>query len=203
MIPAVIPYFTIPNAMGSGFADRLLAHAVSRRDAAQAGRIRDMAVPGGRVDTSVRNVLVITDLGELRDELERGVDARLPEAHARLGVGTYVPARKQLSLVAYGDGAFYARHLDTTINPRPGQATRQITFVYYFHREPKGFTGGALRVYGLRTGDIVDLEPVRDTFVVFPSWVSHEVLPVSSDGGFADGRFAVNIWVTGQPTRPR
>lgn len=196
----MIPYVTIPQAMGEAFADRLLAFASDRREAAAPGRVGDTDDPAGRVDSTVRDALVIPDLGRLGAQLEAGVDARLPDVRSRLGIEPFDPAGTEVSMVAYGDGMFYAKHIDTRLKPRPGQATRRITFVYYFHREPKSFTGGALRLYDVRHRECVDLEPQRDAFVAFPSWMYHEVLPVSCPGRpFADGRFAVNVWVTGRP----
>ena len=71
--------------------------------------------------------------------------------------------------------------------------------VYYFHKEPKAFTGGQLRLYGLAGADSPDyeeIEPRLDRAVFFPSWFPHEVLPVRcSSDAFADGRFAMSCWV--------
>jgi SM-20-related protein len=200
----MIPYVTIPQAMGEAFADRLLAFATDHREAAAQGRVGDTGDPAGRVDSAVRNALVISNLGNLGDELQAGVDARLPDVRARLGTEPFERAGTEIDMVAYGDGMFYAKHIDTALQPRPGQATRRITFVYYFHREPKVFVGGALRLYDVRQRESVSLDPQRDAFVAFPSWVYHEVLPVSCPGRpFADGRFAVNVWITGRPITHR
>jgi Rps23 Pro-64 3,4-dihydroxylase Tpa1-like proline 4-hydroxylase len=199
----MIPYVLFPNAMGDGFAERLLAFAIDHREAAAPGRVRDLSSPAGRIDSNLRDVLVIANLGSLGAELEAGVDKRLPEVLSRLGVEPFERARTQVNMIAYGDGMFYGKHLDTTLKPRPGQATRRITFVYYFHREPKSFRGGALRLYDVRQRESIDVEPQRDAFIAFPSWMYHEVLPVSCPSlVFADGRFAVNVWVTGRPIVP-
>jgi Rps23 Pro-64 3,4-dihydroxylase Tpa1-like proline 4-hydroxylase len=78
--------------------------------------------------------------------------------------------------------------------------------VYYFHRKPKAFFGGQLRLYPLikaeagayvdaEAGAYVDIEPQSDSVVFFPSWFPHEVLPVHCESGaFADGRFSINCW---------
>ena len=47
-------------------------------------------------------------------------------------------------LTASNDGDFYRSHLDTDGRSLDGRA---IACVYYFFREPKAFTGGALRLY--------------------------------------------------------
>ena len=199
----MIPFVTIPNAMGGPFADSLLAFAIDHRETGKQGRLRDTSSPIGRIDPALRNVLVIPNLGSLGDELQVGVDARLDEVRAKLGIKPFERERTQVSMVAYGDGMFYGKHIDTTLRPRPGQATRQITFVYYFHREPKSFGGGALRLYDFRQRESIDVDPQRDTFIAFPSWMYHQVLPVSCPtGAFSDGRFAVNVWITGRPVNP-
>jgi Rps23 Pro-64 3,4-dihydroxylase Tpa1-like proline 4-hydroxylase len=41
----------------------------------------------------------------------------------------------------------------------------------------------------------IDLEPVRNSLVAFPSWVPHEVRPIAVPGGDFEGyRFALNCW---------
>jgi Rps23 Pro-64 3,4-dihydroxylase Tpa1-like proline 4-hydroxylase len=79
-----------------------------------------------------------------------------------------------------------------------------ITFIYYFFREPKGFDGGALRVYDSRVdlygnvtpGDFQTIHPSQNQMIFFPSNSLHEVLPVNcASGDLADSRFTVNGWV--------
>jgi Rps23 Pro-64 3,4-dihydroxylase Tpa1-like proline 4-hydroxylase len=71
-----------------------------------------------------------------------------------------------------------------------------LSGVYYFHRLPKPFSGGALRLHAI--GDesrFADIEPACDTLVVFPAWAPHEVLPVRCpSGAFMDSRFSINCW---------
>ena len=51
-----------------------------------------------------------------------------------------------------------------------------------------------------RAGDYVEFEPLRNSLVVFPSWVRHEVRRVSCpDCSFEDSRFAVNAWLLQDP----
>ena len=81
-----------------------------------------------------------------------------------------------------------------------GTQDRLLSGVYYFHREPKAFSGGALRFHRFGGGetqdDWIDVEPEQDSLVVFPTWARHEVLRVSCPSReFADSRFAVNVWL--------
>jgi Rps23 Pro-64 3,4-dihydroxylase Tpa1-like proline 4-hydroxylase len=93
--------------------------------------------------------------------------------------------------------AFFTEHCDR--NMQRG-SSRLISAVYYFHRHPKSFSGGILRIYPLagraKSRAFVEIEPVNDTLVFFPSWFPHEVLPVNCPSGkFEDSRFAINCWV--------
>src|SRR5262249_19066174 len=97
--------------------------------------------------------------------------------------------------VAHGDGAFFARHIDTLMHRR-----RVISAVYYFFSLPKAFSGGVLRLHSMaatgQEGTYVDIPPDYDTLVFFQSTFPHEVLPVKSPSGvFLDSRFAINIWI--------
>ena len=43
-----------------------------------------------------------------------------------------------------------SRHNDTSVGEAPGHGHRVLSGVYYFHREPKAFSGGCLRVHAIR-----------------------------------------------------
>jgi SM-20-related protein len=152
--------------------------------------------PAGSVKPDVRVSLGLRDLGPFEPLLEAAVRAAAPGLIAELGMAPIEISQIELQLVAHGDGAFYKRHIDTATlgNTR---APRILSGVFYFHREPKAFSGGALRLYAI--GDearFVDVEPERNALVAFPSWAPHEVLPVARPSDdFADSRFAINCWV--------
>src|SRR6185437_4996741 len=98
-----------------------------------------------------------------------------------------------------GDGGFFKMHVDTLYRDRLANQ-RIMTVVYYFNKEPKAFTGGQLRLYGLgadaNSSPQQEIEPRFDRAVFFPAWFPHEVLPVRcGSSAFADGRFAISCWV--------
>jgi Rps23 Pro-64 3,4-dihydroxylase Tpa1-like proline 4-hydroxylase len=109
-----------------------------------------------------------------------------------------VAEKLEVEMIAHGDGGFYGRHVD--LNPhREAETIRALSGVYYFHTRPRAFTGGELRLYPSATGatdTFIDVEPAHNSFAVFPSWLTHEVMPVRCPSGrFADSRFSVNCWV--------
>ena len=74
-----------------------------------------------------------------------------------------------------------------------------LTGVYYFHAMPKAFQGGNIRLLPLRQSSdaerFLDVEPINDRLLLFPSWVPHCVMPVvSTSSAFSDSRFAINCW---------
>jgi SM-20-related protein len=190
------PYLVLRDFLEENTVAALLDYALAREQAFQPTKV-------GRNETGVTNPAVrvshgIRELGEFNPVLRTKILALVPDLVARLRATPVDAPRLELELVAHNDGAFYKRHIDTqTASQRDD--IRVLSGVYYFHAEPKAFSGGALRLYAI--GDpaaqtFVDVEPARNTLLVFPSWAPHEVMPISCPSGrFADSRFAINCWV--------
>ncbi len=132
------------------------------------------------------------------------IAARAEALLADFGYGAVRVDSIGLDWVASNDGDFYRHHVDTG----PGHyALRTISFVYYFNRQPKGFSGGELGLYDtdLATGEFdpagrTTLEPLDNRLVLFPSAARHEILPVRCPSrAFADSRFTLNGWIRRAP----
>ena len=104
-------------------------------------------------------------------------------------------------LTAHNDGNYYKVHND---NGSSNTATREPTYVYYFHREPKPFLGGELVIYDskientyyVNADSFKTIEPRNNSIVFFLSRYMHEVLPVSClSRSFQDSRFTINGWI--------
>lgn len=181
--------------MGAALVERLLAYAEARN-----GEFTQTRLGGGVVDASFRSSLMLRDLGDLRAELEARFLSVLDWAVAELKLSPIDLAPLELELVAHGDGAFFKEHIDTATDRSEAGSARALTGVYYFHRHPKRFDGGQLRLHAIAPGPdgarrFVDVPPEPDTLALFPSWAPHEVLPISCpSGAFLDSRFAINCW---------
>ena len=162
---------------------------------------------GARIG-SVRTGLKLRDLGPQAEPLTRRLLEILPEISGALGCHAPHNPKLELEITAYGDGAFYAAHRDimvgagrTAWSAHAGE-DRLLSAVYYLHIEPKAFTGGTLDLFrfGVEPAksehkDRVRVEPDDNKLIAFPSWVFHEVMPVSCPGNrFENHRFAVNCW---------
>lgn len=161
-----------------------------------------------RLDPNRRMALKRWGVGPFEPLLRERLLRALPEIMAAAGYSGPEPRSIEFDLNAYGDGAHFAPHLDIpvgkgreTAGNMPGE-DRLISAVYYFHSEPKAFSGGALRLYrfgaipdAAAADDSVAFEPEQNSLLVFPSWARHGVERVSCPSGrFEDFRFALNCW---------
>lgn len=107
----------------------------------------------------------------------------------------------EAQLTSHNDRNFYKVHND---NGSADTAQRVLTFVYYFHRQPKAFSGGELRVYDHKVHNgyhyaadtYRKVEPSDNSIVFFASEEMHEVLVVNCESrAFMDSRFTINGWI--------
>src|SRR5690242_1351733 len=144
-----------------------------------------------RLDPARRNALKHEGIGPLEPMMHSALLDALPRIMDAAGYHGPEPRSIEFELNAYGDGAHFAPHIDIPLgrNRKPaGQQAgedRVISVVYYFHSEPKAFSGGALRLYRFGADpdaagpdDSVLFEPAQNSLVVFPSWAMHKVEPV-------------------------
>jgi len=162
----------------------------------------------GVVDPMRRVSERLVDLGPTGDVLSGKMRELGADLFEKTGTSPFEVEYYELEIVAHGDGAHFAAHSDIPIGegrkPLGGDRTqtqdRLLSAVYYFHREPKGFSGGQLRLHRFGSdnvpGDYVDIEPLQNSLVIFPSWTTHEVLKVHCPSrAFEDYRFAINCWL--------
>ncbi|MFF4522012.1 2OG-Fe(II) oxygenase [Streptomyces bluensis] len=186
-------------------AEGLLQRAVSaERDDLLPARVR-----GNHLDTRTRSSLA--HRGFSAPELLTAIDAVVGQVERVLGVSC-AGTRPAFTLNVHNDGDFYRAHQDVSphdVASGLAAAKRVVTFVYYLHRTPAPFTGGALRMYdsalplnvhhdGLRREDCTyrDYAPDHNSVVFFLPSALHEVMPVSCPGGgHANSRFAINGWL--------
>ena len=191
--------YSSPTLIGDGFlprgeAERLWRYAASREHDFVASSTTTR-VPGYRVSR------VLPHFPEVAGVIRGRVDALTPELIRRFRLPPFKPGVTEVQLTAHNHGQFYRVHNDCG---SPPTASRVISFVYYFGRQPSGFTGGHLRVFDALIKDgrwikgpaAYEIAPVHNRIVFFLSRYHHEVLPVVCPSGqFADGRFTMNGWI--------
>ena len=160
-------------------------------------------VPTGTTtgEENYRESVVLYDFPEFHELITQRIHSVVPDVQAKLGLEPFIIQETEAQLTAHGDGNFYRLHND---NGSPITATRELTYVYYFYREPKAFSGGELLIYDSRVENnylvqaesFQTIEPINNSIVFFPSGYMHEVLPIRCPSrAFADSRFTVNGWV--------
>jgi SM-20-related protein len=152
-------------------------------------------------DRTHRRSKVLYDFPQVTALITQQIQAVLPNVVAQLGLVPLPLSQIEAQITAHNDGNYYQVHND---NGSPDTASRELTYVYYFNREPKAFSGGELRLYDSRIENnffvkaesFKTIEPRNNSIVFFLSRHMHEVLPVRCPSkSFADSRFTVNGWV--------
>jgi Rps23 Pro-64 3,4-dihydroxylase Tpa1-like proline 4-hydroxylase len=188
---------SVSNLLGSN-RDKLVDYVIQSEKRFQPATI---AVEEGhvQVDEKVRRAQTLDDLGPFADMFQKALMEHLEPALKRLHHPGFPVGRIEMQITASGDGDYFRLHRDSDTKD-----TREISFAYYFHREPRRFSGGELRLYESKLihGQLVPsdhpqtLSPRQDMLLLFPSRNDHEVLPVRVPSkAFADSRFTINGWI--------
>ncbi|HIK28008.1 MAG: 2OG-Fe(II) oxygenase [Oscillatoriaceae bacterium SKW80] len=148
-----------------------------------------------------RRSWVLYSFPEFSELLISKIRAIFPDICRKLGLQPFKISQIEAQITAHNDGNYYKVHND---NGSADTATRTITYVYYFYREPKAYSGGELVIYDskiennfyVKADSFKTIEPRNNSIVFFLSRYMHEVLPVSCPSkAFADSRFTINGWV--------
>ncbi len=122
----------------------------------------------------------------------------LPHILATLGQPERTFASTEIQLTASNDGDFFKRHADVDHSEK-SVASRFLTFVYYFHRTPKPYTGGDILFYETQDealSPVTAVAPENNMLIAFLSERLHEVdLVQCPTQAFEDSRFTVNGWL--------
>jgi Rps23 Pro-64 3,4-dihydroxylase Tpa1-like proline 4-hydroxylase len=155
----------------------------------------------GVVDYEHRRSSVLLDLAQHQDLMLERIKGALPQVLEKLGMEEFAMAGVEAQITASNDGDFFRFHSD---NSSDRVASRHLTFVYFFHREPRQFEGGELRIHDARleggvyvsAGSYQTIVPRQNQIVFFPCELLHEINPVKCPSRlFADSRFTLNGWL--------
>ncbi|HEY9607041.1 MAG TPA: 2OG-Fe(II) oxygenase, partial [Allocoleopsis sp.] len=157
-------------------------------------------------DTDYRRSMILYSFPEFSNLIVNRIQAIIPDVLRKLRIPSFAIADIEAQLTAHNDGNYYKVHND---NGSSDTVTREFTYVYYFYREPKPFSGGELLIYDskiennfyVKADSFQTVEPHNNSIVFFLSRYLHEVLPVRCPSqAFADSRFTINGWIRRQST---
>jgi Rps23 Pro-64 3,4-dihydroxylase Tpa1-like proline 4-hydroxylase/thioredoxin-like negative regulator of GroEL len=202
-MPVIVPFARLAGFLDKEAHGRVMAFAQANLASFQQSHVlrgMDQAY-----DTSVRSSRVAMEPKEIAGWFKPRVISELPQVFARLGYAPFEVAKIELQMTAHLDGDFYTMHNDNSHGHRQGHDSdgRRISFVYYFCREPKRFTGGELRLFdtdlkrGASSKELFSrVAPHDNSIVFFPSAAMHEVGRLDMESSDpADGRFTLNGWI--------
>lgn len=206
-LPAAVPapeYLPCPFARVERFLpqdehDHLLELAHAHHDTLVPAKVGE-----GTYDPQVRSSRLVPELQlqEVRSWFVPRVTALLPAIVSRVLDTALTVERIELQMTIHHQGDFYLVHRD---DGKGETQTRRLSYVYYFHRQPRCFSGGDLLLYDTHVTDseyrlvFTRLEPLDNTIVFFPSQFFHQVTPVQcATDNYRDGRFTVNGWLHAQ-----
>lgn len=147
------------------------------------------------------SILYATYFADFYHFLRHKILGVVPQVLQQLQRPHFEVSQLEMQLTAHGDGCYYKVHNDSG---SPNTATRELTYVYYVHGQPMGFSGGDLRLYetDAHTGKLIDRDrftavtPRNNRIVFFNSRCQHEVMPVECPSGrFEDYRITYNGWL--------
>jgi SM-20-related protein len=194
------PHLLFRDVLGADMVAGLLEHVAAREADFRPAIVRSRRTGERIVETSRRDCLTSSDLGPFRSPIETFIRRNAAPVLAELRLNEPRHEPREFSICAYGEGGRFAPHIDTA---ETTSFVRIVSCIYYFAATPRGFQGGELRLHGFPTVSAaaaaaphVDIVPETDALVVFPSWMSHEVLPVRMpSGAWIDRRFTINCWI--------
>ncbi|HTS08871.1 MAG TPA: 2OG-Fe(II) oxygenase [Candidatus Eisenbacteria bacterium] len=155
----------------------------------------------GVVNYDHRRSRVLMALGKHQDLILDRIKSVLPDVLEKLGMQEFAIRDVEAQITASNDGDFFHFHND---NGNAPVSSRHLTFVYFFHREPKRFEGGELRIHDARLhadayvseGTYQTIKPQQNQIVFFPCELMHEITTVECPSkSFADSRFTLNGWL--------
>jgi Rps23 Pro-64 3,4-dihydroxylase Tpa1-like proline 4-hydroxylase len=193
------PHAVVERFLGAETVGQLLAYVDQHRLEFTPALVYRSQLKIGVADNEVRNCAQLGQIGPFEARLKADIERILPSALEELGLLDRQVIARDFEFCAYGDGGLFKPHHD--ILPRGER--RIVSCVYYFFREPAGFMGGELRLFGwprlTRSGegepDCADVAPVSDRLVIFPSALRHEVRPVvCPSGSWPHYRFTITCW---------
>ncbi len=155
----------------------------------------------GTINYEHRRSRVLMNLERYEELVVERIKCVLPKVLEKLRMDKFTISGVEAQITASNDGDYFHFHSD---NGNSQVTSRYLTFVYFFHREPRAFEGGELRIHDARLeldeyvsqGTYQTIVPQQNQIVFFPCEMMHEITPVRcSSRSFADSRFTLNGWL--------
>ncbi|MGA9381687.1 MAG: 2OG-Fe(II) oxygenase [Phormidium sp.] len=191
------PFVQIDNFLSETEKSQLISYSLEK----QSAFVDTAPLTNTSYHPDHRKSLVLYEFPEINEIFLGRLIKAIPFVLSKLGMELFPISRIEVQLTAHNDNNYFRLHND---NGTPETASRELTYSYYFYREPKPFSGGELLIYNRQilnpshypSDNFQTIVPRNNSIVFFPSICYHEVLPVTCvSQAFADSRFTINGWV--------
>jgi len=186
--------------------EELVSYTLQREAEFQSSELVSPSGEPGMIDYDHRRSRVLMDLGKHEEIILDRIRGVLPRVLDQLGIEQFPITQVEAQITASNDGDFFRAHSDDS---EEVIASRRLTFVYFFHSEPRPFEGGELRLHDsclhdshreggrqVSSGSYQTVVPQQNQIVFFPCSLLHEITPVECRSrAFADSRFTLNGWL--------
>lgn len=149
------------------------------------------------IDMEKRDQIIYFPDGNFKQIFLDAISPLFTTIRKQLNVSKSEVSKFDMQMSSTGNHQYGKAHSDMPIKDNMDYLSK-ISFVYYFHKTPKVFTGGDLLVYDTQVGSHQFVEQytrftTEDNLIVgFPSSFMHEITKVNSPSTkFEDSRFAV------------
>jgi predicted 2-oxoglutarate/Fe(II)-dependent dioxygenase YbiX len=188
------PFVLLKNFLPRDFHETLMPFVLSVREQLVRTKAAD-----GEYRPENRETLDLPGEWDIKKRFGRLLRAEIPGVLSRLHVAPFDIAKLEVKIRAYLDGHFFRFHMDCP-KDMPDLANRKVSYVYFFHKHPRGYSGGDLILFDsdierdlFTTKSFTRIVPENNTLVIFPSPYYHCVIPVSCPSQqFEDSRFVIN-----------
>jgi SM-20-related protein len=181
--------------------DELVSYTLQHEAQFQSSEVISPNGEPGMIAFDHRRSRVLLDLGKHEAIILDRIRGVLPKVLDQLGIEEFPVTHTEAQITASNDGDFFRAHCDDSDELI---ASRRITFVYFFHREPRQFEGGELLLHDSQgrgerhpsSRSYQTVVPQQNQIVFFPCSLLHEITPVECPSrAFADSRFTLNGWL--------
>ena len=201
--PALLParFLALDEFLAPQELEELTRFALEHEAEFSASQVVSATSERGIINDQHRRSRVLMNLRQHEPIMLERIRTVLPDVLRQLEMEPFTIASVEAQITASNDGDFFRFHSD---NGSQKVASRYLTFVYFFHREPKQFEDGDLHLHDSRlengvyvsTGRYQSLAPRQNQIVFFPCQMMHEITPVRcASRNFADSRFTLNGWL--------
>jgi Rps23 Pro-64 3,4-dihydroxylase Tpa1-like proline 4-hydroxylase len=136
---------SVGNLLGAT-REKLLDHVLQSENKFRPATVVPSTDDQLQVNEKIRRARTLDDLGPYAETFQKALMQHLEPALKRLQHPGFPVGQIEMQITASGDGDYFRLHSDSD-----AKSTREISFVYYFHREPRRFSGGELRLYQSKT----------------------------------------------------